>query len=96
MRSVRAGSVCVDLATAAEGVLPAEDDEPAVPLAELPWPDDWDALLDSPVVAFGVEARGDRCAWSTACSTSTATGSRSSWCAASSTSGPRAPHPPST
>jgi len=56
VRGVRAGSVCVELATVAEGVLPAEEDEPAVPLVDLPWPDDWDALLDSPLVARGADA----------------------------------------
>ena len=56
MRGVRAGSVCVELAGVAAGVLPVEADAPAVPLAELPWPDDWDALADSPLVACGVDA----------------------------------------
>ena len=56
VRSVRAGSVCVDLATVADGVLPAEEDAAAVPLADLPWPDDWDALSASPLVAVGPDA----------------------------------------
>ena len=56
VRGVRAGSVCVELAGVAAGVLPVEEDAPAVPLAELPWPDDWDALADSPLVACGVDA----------------------------------------
>ncbi|MGY1751507.1 exodeoxyribonuclease V subunit alpha [Blastococcus sp. SYSU D01042] len=52
VRGVRAGSVCVELATVAGSVVPDED----APPVELDWPDDWSALQDSPVVAVGVEA----------------------------------------
>jgi exodeoxyribonuclease V alpha subunit len=52
VRGVRAGSVCVELATVADSVVPDED----APPVELTWPEDWSALEDSPVVAVGVEA----------------------------------------
>ncbi len=52
VRGVRAGSVCVELATIADSVVPDED----APPVELAWPDEWTALLDSPVVAVGVDA----------------------------------------
>jgi exodeoxyribonuclease V alpha subunit len=52
VRGVRAGSVCVELATVADSVVPDED----APPVELAWPDDWSALQDSPVVAVGVDA----------------------------------------
>jgi len=54
VRGVRTGSVCVELATVADAVLP-EPDEQAAP-ASLPWPIGWDALADSPLVALGPEA----------------------------------------
>jgi exodeoxyribonuclease V alpha subunit len=52
VRGVRAGSVCVELATVAGSVVPDEE----APPVELHWPDDWSALQDSPVVAVGVDA----------------------------------------
>jgi exodeoxyribonuclease V alpha subunit len=52
VRGVRAGSVCVELATVADSVVPDEDAEPV----ELAWPADWSALDDSPVVAVGADA----------------------------------------
>jgi exodeoxyribonuclease V alpha subunit len=52
VRGVRAGSVCVELATVAESVVPDED----APPVELTWPEDWTALHDSPVVAVGADA----------------------------------------
>ncbi len=52
VRGVRAGSVCVELATVADSVVPDEDAEPA----EVTWPQDWTALHDSPVVAVGADA----------------------------------------
>jgi exodeoxyribonuclease V alpha subunit len=52
VRGVRAGSVCVELATVAESVVPDED----APPVDLAWPADWTALEDSPVVAVGVDA----------------------------------------
>jgi exodeoxyribonuclease V alpha subunit len=52
VRGVRAGSVCVELATVAESVVPDEDAEPV----ELTWPEDWSSLADSPVVAVGADA----------------------------------------
>ena len=52
VRSVRAGSVCVELATVAESVVPDED----APPVELSWPGDWTALHDSPLVAVGADA----------------------------------------
>ncbi|SOC46683.1 DNA helicase/exodeoxyribonuclease V, alpha subunit [Blastococcus aggregatus] len=52
VRGVRAGSVCVDLATVADSVVPDED----APPVELAWPAEWTALEDSPVVAVGVDA----------------------------------------
>ncbi len=51
VRGVRAGSVCVDLATVAESVVPDED----APPVDLVWPE-WSALEDSPVVAVGIDA----------------------------------------
>jgi exodeoxyribonuclease V alpha subunit len=52
VRGVRTGSVCVELATVADSVVP-DDDAPPV---DLRWPADWSALSDSPLVAVGVEA----------------------------------------
>ncbi|MBN1094658.1 exodeoxyribonuclease V subunit alpha [Blastococcus sp. TML/C7B] len=52
VRGVRAGSVCVELATIAGSVVPDED----APPVELTWPSDWTALEDSPVVAVGLDA----------------------------------------
>ena len=52
VRGVRAGSVCIELATVADSVV-ADEDAPPV---ELSWPDDWTALEDSPVVAVGTDA----------------------------------------
>lgn len=72
VRGVRTGSVCVELATVADTVAPADDldgaldGDPAdgeldgvgtaVEVAELPWPADWSAVGRSPVVAVGVDA----------------------------------------
>ena len=52
VRGVRAGSVCVELASVADSVVPDED----APPFELTWPQDWTALGDSPVVAVGAGA----------------------------------------
>ncbi|MPQ97150.1 exodeoxyribonuclease V subunit alpha [Modestobacter sp. I12A-02628] len=52
VRGVRTGSVCVDLATVADSVVPDED----APPVDLPWPVDWSALQDSPLVAVGAAA----------------------------------------
>ncbi|MDP5182382.1 exodeoxyribonuclease V subunit alpha [Blastococcus sp. BMG 814] len=52
VRGVRAGSVCVELATVADSVVPEEDAEPI----ELTWPQDWSPLHDSSVVAVGADA----------------------------------------
>ena len=52
VRGVRAGSVCVELATVADSVVPDED----APPVDLAWPRDWTALTDSPVVAVGADA----------------------------------------
>ncbi|TYP86906.1 exodeoxyribonuclease V subunit alpha [Blastococcus xanthinilyticus] len=52
VRGVRAGSVCVELATVADSVVPDEE----APPVELAWPRDWTALHDSPVVAVGADA----------------------------------------
>jgi exodeoxyribonuclease V alpha subunit len=52
VRGVRSGSVCVELATVADSVVPDED----APPVELDWPTDWTALDDSPVVAVGADA----------------------------------------
>ncbi|MCA0144304.1 exodeoxyribonuclease V subunit alpha [Blastococcus sp. LR1] len=52
VRGVRAGSVCVELATVADSVVPDED----APPVELTWPQDWSALDDSPLVAVGADA----------------------------------------
>jgi exodeoxyribonuclease V alpha subunit len=52
VRGVRAGSVCVELATVAGSVVPDEDAEPV----ELAWPHTWAELADSPVVAVGADA----------------------------------------
>jgi exodeoxyribonuclease V alpha subunit len=49
VRGVRTGSVCVELASVAESVVPDED----APPVELCWPADWAALHDSPLVALG-------------------------------------------
>ena len=60
VRGVRTGSVCVDLATVAASVLPADDDPSggadAVATEDLPWPQGWDALQGSPLVAVGAAA----------------------------------------
>ncbi|KQS65847.1 exodeoxyribonuclease V subunit alpha [Modestobacter sp. Leaf380] len=56
VRGVRTGSVCVDLTTVAETVVPDEDAaDPDVPVV-LDWPTDWSALQASPVVAVGAGA----------------------------------------
>jgi exodeoxyribonuclease V alpha subunit len=52
VRGVRAGSVCVELATVAGSVVPDDDAEPV----ELAWPQAWTELHDSPVVAVGADA----------------------------------------
>jgi exodeoxyribonuclease V alpha subunit len=52
VRGVRAGSVCVELATVADSVVPDED----APPVDLTWPQDWTAVTDSPVVAVGADA----------------------------------------
>jgi exodeoxyribonuclease V alpha subunit len=52
VRGVRAGSVCVELATVAGSVVPDED----APPVELTWPQKWTALDDSPLVAGGAAA----------------------------------------
>ncbi|MGY1839115.1 MULTISPECIES: exodeoxyribonuclease V subunit alpha [unclassified Modestobacter] len=52
VRGVRAGSVCVELATVADSIVPDDDVEPV----HLSWPEDWSPLADSPVVAVGTEA----------------------------------------
>jgi exodeoxyribonuclease V alpha subunit len=52
VRGVRTGSVCVELATVADSVVPDED----APAVELHWPADWSALEASPLVAVGEEA----------------------------------------
>jgi exodeoxyribonuclease V alpha subunit len=52
VRGVRTGSVCVELATVADAVVPDED----APPVELRWPEDWTAVDDSPLVAVGAEA----------------------------------------
>jgi exodeoxyribonuclease V alpha subunit len=52
VRGVRAGSVCVELATVAESVVADEDAAPV----DVSWPQDWTALADSPVVAVGADA----------------------------------------
>ena len=86
VRGVRSGSVCVDLATAADTVAPGEDAEPV----ELPWPRGLGRAgrhaLWSP---SGPTRRGGRCGSSTAGCTWTGTGSRSSSSAASWTSARR-------
>jgi exodeoxyribonuclease V alpha subunit len=52
VRGVRTGSVCVELATVADSVVPEED----APPVELCWPADWTALHDSPLIALGPAA----------------------------------------
>ncbi len=52
VRGVRAGSVCVELATVAGSVVPDED----APPVDLAWPAEWTVLSDSPVVAVGADA----------------------------------------
>jgi exodeoxyribonuclease V alpha subunit len=49
VRGVRTGSVCVELATVADSVVPEED----APPVDLPWPADWAELTGSPLVAVG-------------------------------------------
>jgi exodeoxyribonuclease V alpha subunit len=49
VRGVRTGSVCVELATVADSVVPDED----APPVDLPWPVDWTGLSGSPLVAVG-------------------------------------------
>src|SRR3954452_18147641 len=51
VRGVRAGSVCVELASVEDSVVPDEDAEPI----ELTWPQDWTPLHDSPLVAVGAD-----------------------------------------
>jgi exodeoxyribonuclease V alpha subunit len=53
VRGVRTGSVCVELASVADSVVPDED----APPVDLRWPADWTALHDSPLVALGSAAR---------------------------------------
>jgi exodeoxyribonuclease V alpha subunit len=52
VRGVRTGSVCVELATVADSVVPDED----APPVELRWPADWSDLDASPLVAIGPQA----------------------------------------
>ncbi len=52
VRGVRTGSVCVELATVADTVVPEED----APEIELDWPANWDALDTSPLIAIGEDA----------------------------------------
>jgi len=52
VRGVRTGSVCVELATVADTVVPDED----APEIELDWPANWDALDTSPLIAIGEDA----------------------------------------
>ena len=59
VRGVRTGSVCVDLATVADAVLPAEPEEAEPASVALPWPEPraWSAALErSPLVAVGAQA----------------------------------------
>ncbi|SCX55081.1 DNA helicase/exodeoxyribonuclease V, alpha subunit [Klenkia marina] len=58
VRGVRTGSVCVELATIADTVVPEDDELAADPVPEpvlLPWPADWSALGRSPLVALGTD-----------------------------------------
>ena len=89
VRAVRLGSVCIELATVASSV--ALDEESAglsdVAVPDLPWPEpervggggDAPAAWSPPASATTSPRwrRAVRCASSTGCSTSTATGSRS-------------------
>jgi exodeoxyribonuclease V alpha subunit len=52
VRGVRTGSVCVELATVEDSVVPDED----APPVHLSWPQDWTPLTDSPLVAVGPDA----------------------------------------
>jgi exodeoxyribonuclease V alpha subunit len=52
VRGVRTGSVCVDLATVADSVVPDEE----APAVALRWPADWTALDRSPLIARGAAA----------------------------------------
>ncbi|QNG38867.1 exodeoxyribonuclease V subunit alpha [Geodermatophilaceae bacterium NBWT11] len=67
VRGVRTGSVCVDLSTVAETVVPEEDtvvgDAPAPDPVELPWPTDWSAVTASPLVAVGPDAPWQPLRW---------------------------------
>lgn len=61
VRAVRAGSVCVDLATVRDAVF--DSDEAALHVADLPWPDPgpWlDCLRANPLVSVGPEAPAGR------------------------------------
>ena len=66
VRGVRTGSVCVDLTTITDTITATTDPDPASthpdsdsgagePVA-LPWPDTWDPLQHSPIVAVGIHA----------------------------------------
>ena len=58
VRGVRTGSVCVELATIADTVVPEDDElavEPGTEPVLLPWPADWSALERSPLVAVGTD-----------------------------------------
>ena len=67
VRGVRTGSVCVDLSTVAETVVPEEDtavgDAPVPDPVELPWPTDWSAVTASPLVAVGPDAPWQPLRW---------------------------------
>jgi len=52
VRGVRTGSVCIELATVADTVIPDED----APEIELAWPGTWAALQASPLIAVGEAA----------------------------------------
>ena len=93
VRGVRAGSVCVELATrrrlgGARRGRPAGRADLAARTGRR-----WTTARWSPSART---RRGGRCGWSTGCSTSTGTGSRSSRSAASSTSAPPGPRRRST